>query len=47
MELATSLTFPVSLLTNASVHCQVGTEDRIHLGKKGPLVELFKKMKYL
>ena len=47
MELATSLTFPVSLLTKASVHFHVGTADEIHLGKKGPLTELLRKMKYL
>ena len=47
MELATSLTSPVSLLTKASVHLQVGTDDKIQLGKKGPLTELFRKMKYL
>ena len=47
IELDTSFTSLLSLLTKASGHRQVGIMGGTHAGKKGPLTELLRKMKYL
>ncbi len=47
MELETSFTSPLSLLTNASGQRQVGIMGVSHVGKNGPLTELLRKTKYL